>query len=171
LVKFKFDKIKKATRNFSRDNIIGKGGYGNVFKGRLMDGSEVAVKRFKNCSAAGDASFAHEVEVISSVRHVNLVALRDYCIATTSMEGHQRIIVCELMKNGSLHDHLLAGNETKLSWPARQKIALGTAKGLAYLHYGAQPGIIHRDIKANNILAVEERGGFSIILGLINLKN
>ncbi|CAN0890204.1 Probable LRR receptor-like serine/threonine-protein kinase RKF3 [Linum grandiflorum] len=152
LVKFKFDEIKKATRSFSRDNIIGKGGYGNVYKGRLMDGSEVAVKRFKNCSAAGDASFAHEVEVIASVRHVNLVALRGYCIATTSMEGHQRIIVCELMKNGSLHDHLLAGSETKLSWPARQKIALGTAKGLAYLHYGAQPGIIHRDIKANNIL-------------------
>ncbi|CAN0875126.1 Probable LRR receptor-like serine/threonine-protein kinase RKF3 [Linum grandiflorum] len=75
------------------------------------------------------------------------------------------------MKNGSLHDHLLAGNETKLSWPTRQKIALGTAKGLAYLHYEAQPWIIHRDIKANNILAVEERGGFSIFLGLINLKN
>ncbi|CAN1765700.1 Probable LRR receptor-like serine/threonine-protein kinase RKF3 [Linum perenne] len=153
LVKFKFDEIKKATRSFSRDQIIGKGGYGNVYKGRLMDGSEVAVKRFKNCSAAGDASFAHEVEVIASVRHVNLVALRGYCIATTSMEGHQRIIVCELMKNGSLHDHLLAGNESrKLSWPVRQKIALGTAKGLAYLHYGAQPGIIHRDIKASNIL-------------------
>ncbi|KAJ4850749.1 hypothetical protein Tsubulata_050410, partial [Turnera subulata] len=101
LIKYTFDQIKKATGNFSRDNIIGRGGYGNVYKGWLPDGSEVALKRFKNCSAAGDANFAHEVEVIASVRHVNLVALRGYCIATTSFEGHQRIIVCDLMKNGN----------------------------------------------------------------------
>ncbi|WRX08535.1 Protein kinase domain - like 10 [Theobroma cacao] len=155
LVKFTFDEIKKATGNFSRDNIIGRGGYGNVYKGYLPDGSEVALKRFKNCSAAGDASFTHEVEVIASVRHVNLVALRGYCTATTPLEGHQRIIVCDLMKNGSLHDHLFGSMEGRLSWPIRQKIALGTARGLAYLHYGAQPAIIHRDIKASNILLDE----------------
>jgi serine/threonine protein kinase len=155
LVRFKFDEIKKATKNFSRDSIIGRGGYGNVYKGILTDGSEVALKRFKNCSAAGDATFAHEVEVIASVRHVNLVALRGYCTATTPFEGHQRIIVCDLMKNGSLHDHLFGSFEKKMSWPLRQMIALGTARGLAYLHYGAQPGIIHRDIKASNILLDE----------------
>ena len=152
LVKFTFDEIKNATRNFSRDNIIGRGGYGNVYKGYLLDGSEVALKRFKNCSAAGDVSFTHEVEVIASVRHVNLVALKGYCTATTPLEGHQRIIVCDLMKNGSLHDHLFGSMEGRLSWPIRQKIALGTARGLAYLHYGAQPVIIHRDIKSTNIL-------------------
>ncbi|XP_022758106.1 probable LRR receptor-like serine/threonine-protein kinase RKF3 [Durio zibethinus] len=156
LVKFTFDEIKKATRNFSRDNIIGIGGYGNVYKGYLPDGSEVALKRFKNCSAAGDANFAHEVQVIASVRHVNLVALRGYCTATTPLEGHQRIIVCDLMKNGSLYDHLFGSMERRLSWPIRQKIALGTARGLAYLHYGAQPAIIHRDIKASNILLDEK---------------
>ncbi|GFZ13687.1 receptor-like kinase in in flowers 3 [Actinidia rufa] len=134
----------------------GRGGYGNVFKGVLPDGSEVALKRFKNCSVSGDATFAHEVEVIASVRHVNLVALRGYCTATTPYEGHQRIIVCDLMRNGSLHDHLFGMRERKLSWPIRQKIALGTARGLAYLHYGAQPGIIHRDIKASNILLDEK---------------
>ncbi|KAJ8898679.1 hypothetical protein K2173_004713 [Erythroxylum novogranatense] len=155
VVKFTFEEIKKATRNFTRDNIIGSGGYGNVYRGWLDDGSEVALKRFKNCSAAGDASFAHEVEVIASVRHVNLVALRGYCIATTPFVGHQRIIVCDLMKNGSLYDHLFGSMMEKLSWPIRQKIALGTARGLAYLHYGAQPGIIHRDIKASNILLDE----------------
>ncbi|XP_048442963.1 probable LRR receptor-like serine/threonine-protein kinase RKF3 [Pyrus x bretschneideri] len=155
LIKFKYEEISAATKNFSRDNIIGRGGYGNVYKGILDDGSEVALKRFKNCSAAGDANFAHEVEVIASVRHVNLVALRGYCIATTPLVGHQRIIVCDLMKNGSLHDHLFGSFEGKLSWPIRQRIALGTAKGLAYLHYGAQPTIIHRDIKANNILLDE----------------
>ncbi|XP_050366005.1 probable LRR receptor-like serine/threonine-protein kinase RKF3 [Argentina anserina] len=156
LVKFTFDEISKATKNFARENIIGRGGYGNVYKGVLADGSEVALKRFKNCSAAGDANFAHEVEVIASVRHVNLVALRGYCTATTHLVGHQRIIVCDLMKNGSLHDHLFGTFENKLSWPKRQRIALGTARGLAYLHDGAQPSIIHRDIKANNILLDED---------------
>ncbi|KAJ4969178.1 hypothetical protein NE237_015879 [Protea cynaroides] len=155
LIKFTFEEIKQATRNFFRDNIIGTGGYGNVYKGILADGSEVALKRFKNCSAAGDANFTHEVEVIASVRHVNLVALRGYCTATTTYEGHQRIIVCDLMRNGSLHDHLFGSSHKKLSWPVRQKIALGTARGLAYLHYGAQPAIIHRDIKASNILLDE----------------
>ncbi|GLU07483.1 hypothetical protein SLE2022_244390 [Rubroshorea leprosula] len=156
LVKFTFDEIRTATKNFSRDSIIGRGGYGNVYKGVLPDGSEVALKRFKNCSAAGDANFTHEVEVIASVRHVNLVALRGYCTATTPLEGHQRIIVCDLMKNGSLHDHLFGSLEGRLSWPIRQQIALGTARGLAYLHYGAQPAIIHRDIKASNILLDEK---------------
>ncbi|XP_042496062.1 probable LRR receptor-like serine/threonine-protein kinase RKF3 [Macadamia integrifolia] len=155
LIKFSFDEIKQATRNFSRDNIIGKGGYGNVYKGILQDGSEVALKRFKNSSASADASFTHEVEVIASVRHVNLIALRGYCTATTPFEGPQRIIVFDLMSNGSLHDHLFGSIDKKLSWPIRQKIALGTARGLAYLHYGAQPAIIHRDIKPSNILLDE----------------
>ncbi|KAG8389403.1 hypothetical protein BUALT_Bualt02G0225600 [Buddleja alternifolia] len=156
LIRFTFDEIKAATKNFSRATMIGKGGYGNVYKGVLPDGSEVALKRFKNCSASGDDSFTHEVEVIASVRHVNLVALRGYCTATTPLEGHQRIIACDLMKNGSVHDHLFGLVDKKLSWPVRHKIALGTAKGLAYLHYGAQPGIIHRDIKASNILLDEK---------------
>uniref|UniRef100_A0A7N0ZXL8 non-specific serine/threonine protein kinase n=1 Tax=Kalanchoe fedtschenkoi TaxID=63787 RepID=A0A7N0ZXL8_KALFE len=153
LVKFTFEEIKQATRNFNRDYIVGKGGYGNVYRGVLADGSEIAVKRFKNCSVAGDVNFAHEVEVIASVRHVNLVALKGYCTATTKSEGHQRIIVCDLMKNGSLYDHLFGvEEEERLAWPVRERIALGMARGLAYLHYGAQPGIIHRDIKASNIL-------------------
>ncbi|RVX18753.1 putative LRR receptor-like serine/threonine-protein kinase RKF3 [Vitis vinifera] len=86
---------------------------------------------------------------------MNLVVLRGYCTATVPMEGHQRIIVCDLMPNGSLHDHLFGSVGKKLSWPIRQNIALGTARGLAYLHYGAQPAIIHRDIKASNILLDE----------------
>ncbi|KAI3760073.1 hypothetical protein L1987_50463 [Smallanthus sonchifolius] len=157
LIKFTIDGIKEATRNFSRENIIGRGGYGNVYKGVLPDDSEVALKRFKNCSAAGDASFTHEVEVIASVRHVNLVALRGYCIATTPFEGYQRIIVTDLVKNGSLYDHLFGNHSARdnLSWPIRRRIALGMAHGLAYLHHGAQPAIIHRDIKASNILVDE----------------
>ncbi|OWM85397.1 hypothetical protein CDL15_Pgr019021 [Punica granatum] len=154
--RFTIEEIKKATNNFSRENIIGKGGYGNVYKGTLLDGSEVALKRFKNCAAANDSVFGHEVEVIASVRHVNLVALRGYCTATLPLEGHQRIIVCDLMRNGSLYDHLFGSSSCQLlSWPARWRIALGTARGLAYLHYGVQPAIIHRDVKASNILLDE----------------
>ncbi|XP_020586286.1 probable LRR receptor-like serine/threonine-protein kinase RKF3 [Phalaenopsis equestris] len=155
LTKFSLEEIREATGNFSTENIIGMGGYGNVYKGVLKDGTKVAIKRFKNCSAAGDASFVHEVEVIASVRHVNLVGLRGYCTATTPMEGHQRIIVCDLIANGSLHDHLFGYEEMRLSWPARQRIALGMARGLAYLHSSARPAIIHRDIKASNILLDE----------------
>lgn len=156
LVKFTYEEIRKATKNFSRENLVGKGGYGNVYKGILEDGSEVALKRFKNSSAAaaGDATFAHEVEVIASISHVNLVAFKGYCTTTVPMEGHQRVIVSDLMHNGSLYDHLFGSdvNSKKLSWPIRQKIAIGVARGLAYLHYGAQPAIIHRDVKASNIL-------------------
>ncbi|KAH0994764.1 hypothetical protein GBA52_018628 [Prunus armeniaca] len=93
LVKFPFEEIKKATKNFSRENIIGMGCYGNVYKGRLADGSEVALKRFKNFSAGGDEAFAHEVEVIASIRHVNLVTVRGYCTVAVPLQGHQRIIV------------------------------------------------------------------------------
>ncbi|KAK9292329.1 hypothetical protein L1049_020295 [Liquidambar formosana] len=100
LVRFKYEEIKEATLNFSRENIIGKGRYGNVYKGALLDGSEVALKRFKNCSAFEDATFAHEVEVIASVKHVNLVALRGYCTATIPMEGHQRIIAVGYVFSG-----------------------------------------------------------------------
>ncbi|KAK8633742.1 hypothetical protein V6N13_014580 [Hibiscus sabdariffa] len=125
LKKFKIKEIKNATKNFSRENIIGMGRYGNVYKGILSDGSEVAIKRLKNCSVVGDANFVHEVEVIASVRHVNLVALRGFCTATVPVEGHQRLIVCDLMHNGSLYDHLFGSGNKKLSWPIRMKIALG----------------------------------------------
>ncbi|KAI6692521.1 hypothetical protein NL676_020231 [Syzygium grande] len=155
VVRFTLEEIRKATNNFSRDNIIGRGAYGNVYRGMLTDGSEVALKRFKNCSAAGDEAFTHEVEVIASIRHVNLVELKGYCTATVPMEGHQRILVCEMVHSGSLFDHLFGQEQKPLSWPARRKIALGTARGLAYLHYGAQPTIIHRDVKASNILLDE----------------
>ncbi|XVF31271.1 hypothetical protein REPUB_Repub16aG0131300 [Reevesia pubescens] len=171
LIKFKIEEIKIATMNFSRKNIVGMGGYGNVYKGVLPDGSEVAIKRFKNCSVAGDANFVHEVEVIASVKHVNLVALRGFCTATVPLEGHQRIIVCDLMHNGSLYDHLFGLVMKKLSWPVRQMIALGTARGLAYLHHGLHPAIIHRDIKASNILLDETFEPKVADFGLAKIKS
>ncbi|KAM7476975.1 hypothetical protein LguiB_024218 [Lonicera macranthoides] len=155
LVKYKYEEIKKATSKFSRENIIGNGNYGNVYKGVLENGSQVAIKRFKNCSIGGDGTFAHEVEVIASVKHVNLVSILGYCSATVPLEGHQRIIVCDLVQNGSLYHHLFSPETKRLSWPVRLKIALGMARGLAYLHNGVQPAIIHRDVKASNILIDE----------------
>ncbi|KAF5740559.1 putative Receptor-like kinase in in flowers 3 [Tripterygium wilfordii] len=155
ITKFTIEEIKKATNNFSRDKIIGMGGYANVYKGILEDRTMVALKRFKNCSAIGDANFAHEVEVFASVRHANIVTLRGYCTTAAPAEGCQRIIVCDLVQNGSLHDHLFQPGKKKLSWPVRQKIAIGTARGLAYLHFGLNPAVIHRDVKASNILLDE----------------
>lgn len=154
-VEFTLDEIKQATNNLSWENVIGKGRYGNVYKGVLPNGSEVALKRLKNCSASADSSFIHEVEVIASVRHVNLLPLRGYCTTNISLENRHRIIVCDLMKNGSLYDHLFGRGRSMLSWPIRKKIAIGMARGLAYLHHGAQPAIIHRDIKPSNILLDE----------------
>ncbi|KAL3573559.1 hypothetical protein D5086_024172 [Populus alba] len=127
LVTFRIEEIRKATMNFSRHNIIGRGGYENVYKGMLPDGSEVAFKRFKNCSASGAATFAHEVKIIASVRPVNLVSIRGYCTTTVPPEAPQRIIVRDLMRDGSLYNHLFESGKTKLSWPIRQKISLGTA--------------------------------------------
>lgn len=125
VIKFTLEEIKKATKKFSRENLIRCGGYANVYKGILPDGSEVVLKRFKNFSVAGDESFAHEVEIIASVRHASLVALRGYCIATMHPKGHQRIIVCDLICNGSLYDHIFGSGMKKLSWPIGQNIALG----------------------------------------------
>lgn len=157
LVRFTIEDIRAATKNFSRENIVGTGGFGNVYKGVLADGSLVAVKRFKNCSPAGDPEFVHEVDVISSIRHRNLVALRGFCVAPGSLEGHQRILVCEFIPNWSLHDNLFdhRRSERRLDWPIRCQIAVGMARGLAYLHHEIQPAIIHRDIKASNILLDE----------------
>ena len=126
VIKFTLEEIKKATKKISRENLIRCGGYANVYKGILPDGSEVVLKRFKNFSVAGDESFAHEVEIIASVRHASLVALRGYCIATMHPKGHQRIIVCDLICNGSLYDHIFGSGMKKLSWPIRENIALGS---------------------------------------------
>lgn len=148
---YTLDEIKDATSNFSVNNLLGCGGFGSVYKGVLADGTEVAVKKFKNCTHTGDDEFFHEVEVISSVKHRNLVALRGCCVDKSDPRGHQRMIVCDYMVNGSLYDHLFTKN-TSLDWPQRQNIAIGIVKGLAYLHQEVQPAIIHRDIKSSNIL-------------------
>ncbi|KAG9145718.1 hypothetical protein Leryth_011161 [Lithospermum erythrorhizon] len=101
--------------SYEETNVIGNGGYGNFYQGVLPDGSLVAFKRFKKLSEDGEAEFMHELEVIASARHVNLVALRGYCTVSTRLKGYQRILVCALMENGSLHDQLFSSSGEKLS--------------------------------------------------------
>ncbi|KAK6132260.1 hypothetical protein DH2020_034000 [Rehmannia glutinosa] len=148
---FNITELEQATNGFSQKNMIGQGGFGVVYKGTLSDGTEVAVKQILELDSKGDDDFTNEAEIISKIRHRNLLALRGFCV--TSDNG--RYLVYDYMSNGSLDDHIFVKRDKKqqdLSWPQRKNIILDIAKGLAYLHYGIKPAVYHRDIKATNIL-------------------
>lgn len=136
-----------ATNGFSDANLLGQGGFGFVHKGVLPDGTEVAVKQLRDGSGQGEREFQAEVEIISRVHHKHLVSLVGYCIS-----GAHRLLVYEFVPNNTLEFHLHGRSRPTLDWPTRLQIALGSAKGLAYLHEDCHPKIIHRDIKASNIL-------------------
>ncbi|KAG6553394.1 hypothetical protein Mapa_005129 [Marchantia paleacea] len=155
LIMYDFDEIKTATKNFSPKNFVGAGGFGDVYKGVLEDGMEIAVKRMKNVSVEGDAEFVNEVEVINSIRHRNLVILRGCCVDSNTSDGPQRLLIYDYMPNGSLHDYLFGDSTRSLNWIERRRLAVGVAKGISYLHNDTRPPIIHRDIKASNILLDE----------------
>ncbi|CAN1244408.1 Protein NSP-INTERACTING KINASE 1 [Linum perenne] len=150
LRRFQFRELQVATGNFSNKNILGKGGFGNVYKGTLHDGTIVAVKRLKDGNAAGgEIQFQTEVEMISLAVHRHLLKLYGFCITST-----ERLLVYPYMSNGSVASRLkgkLLGKPV-LDWSTRKKIALGAARGLLYLHEQCDPKIIHRDVKAANIL-------------------
>ncbi|KAL7002013.1 hypothetical protein U1Q18_003163 [Sarracenia purpurea var. burkii] len=164
---FKIDDLVKATDNFSQKNFIGRGGFGLVYKGTLQDGTIVAVKRVIESDFQGNEEFCNEVEIISNLKHRNLVPLRGCCVTSEEdgdFEGgeSQRYLVYDYMPNGNLDDHLFCSDSDEnkrdgirkqpLTWPQRKSIILDVAKGLVYLHYGVKPSIYHRDIKATNIL-------------------
>eukprot|EP01018_Ginkgo_biloba_P019372 Gb_05449 [translate_table: standard] len=121
---FSIDDIKEATQNFAPTNLIGEGSFGEVYKGTLPDGQQIAVKRIRNCTPEGDSEFLNEVEIINTIRHRNLVVLRGCCVASDVREGHQRFLIYDYMSNGSLEDHIFGGNKPPLTWPQRKKIAL-----------------------------------------------
>ncbi|KAL7240982.1 hypothetical protein ACSBR2_006582 [Camellia fascicularis] len=149
---FTLKEMEEATNSFSDENLVGKGGFGRVYKGTLRSGGVVAIKKmelppFKE--ADGEHEFRVEVNILSRLDHPNLVSLIGYCA-----DGKHRFLVYEYMHNGNLEDHLNGIGEVKIEWPSRLKVALGAARGLAYLHSGSAIGIpiVHRDFKSTNIL-------------------
>ncbi|KAG7976059.1 hypothetical protein I3843_06G129600 [Carya illinoinensis] len=144
---FTYDELAVATGGFSQANLLGQGGFGYVHKGVLPNGKEIAVKSLKSGSGQGEREFQAEVEIISRVHHRHLVSLVGYCIA-----GSTRMLVYEYLPNKTFEFHLHGKDSPTLDWPTRLKIAMGSAKGLAYLHEDCHPRIIHRDIKGANIL-------------------
>ncbi|KAG8068276.1 hypothetical protein GUJ93_ZPchr0005g15304 [Zizania palustris] len=143
---FSFDELKSCTNNFSDSHEIGSGGYGKVYKGTLVDGTRVAIKRAQPNSMQGAVEFKNEIELLSRVHHRNLVSLIGFCY-----EQGEQMLVYEYISNGTLRENL-TGRGAYLDWKKRLRIALGSARGLAYLHELADPPIIHRDVKSANIL-------------------
>ncbi|XP_074326194.1 putative LRR receptor-like serine/threonine-protein kinase RFK1 isoform X3 [Apium graveolens] len=146
---FSLKHIKAATNNFDAMNKIGEGGFGSVYKGTLSDGKVIAVKQLSSQSRQGNREFLNEVAMISCVQHPNLVKLYGCCI-----EGDQLLLVYEFMENNSLANALFSSenNQLLLDWPTRFKICIGIARGLAFLHEESRLKIVHRDIKATNVL-------------------
>ncbi|THG11783.1 hypothetical protein TEA_010321 [Camellia sinensis var. sinensis] len=146
---FTLRQIIAATKNFDVANKIGEGGFGSVYKGLLLDGTVIAVKQLSSKSNQGNREFVNEIGMISALQHPNLVKLYGCCI-----EENQLLLVYEYMENNSLARALFGPEEHRLTldWPTRNRICIGIAKGLAYLHEESRLKIVHRDIKATNVL-------------------
>ncbi|XP_049391285.1 probable serine/threonine-protein kinase PBL21 [Solanum stenotomum] len=146
---FTFKELALATQNFREANLLGEGGFGSVYKGRLESGLVVAIKQLNLDGLQGHQEFIVEVLMLSLLHHKNLVNLIGYCT-----DGDQRLLVYEFMPMGSLENHLfdLERGKKPLSWSTRLKIASGAAHGLEYLHCEANPPVIYRDLKSSNIL-------------------
>ncbi|XP_074583022.1 putative LRR receptor-like serine/threonine-protein kinase At1g06840 isoform X2 [Curcuma longa] len=144
---FTFEEMVLATRNFCKSAQVGQGGYGKVYKGTLDDGRLVAIKRALEGTLQGSKEFLTEIEFLSRLHHRNLVSLVGYCD-----EQNEQMLVYEFMCNGTLRDHLSEKRKESLSFSERLHIALGSARGILYLHCEADPPVFHRDIKASNIL-------------------
>ncbi|KAD3067164.1 hypothetical protein R6Q59_018741 [Mikania micrantha] len=171
LRKLTFGHLLEATNGFSADTLIGSGGFGDVYKAQLKDGSIVAIKKLIHVTSQGDREFMAEMETIGKIKHRNLVPLLGYCKI-----GEERLLVYEYMKWGSLeavlHDRVKGGNcVPRLDWSSRKKIAIGSARGLAFLHHSCIPHIIHRDMKSSNVLLDEDFEARVSDFGMARLVN
>ncbi|KAJ3697039.1 hypothetical protein LUZ61_000744 [Rhynchospora tenuis] len=149
LKRFAWRELQLATDNFSEKNILGQGGFGKVYKGVLPDNTKIAVKRLTDFGPGGEEAFLREVELISVAVHRNLLRLIGFCTTAT-----ERLLVYPFMENLSVAYKLreFKSHETTLDWPTRHRVAIGTARGIEYLHEHCNPKIIHRDVKAANVL-------------------
>ncbi|KAJ7950594.1 Receptor-like kinase [Quillaja saponaria] len=165
--KVKLSDLLKATNNFSKDNIIGSGRTGTMYKAVLNDGTSLTVKRLQE-SQHSEKEFVSEMATLGSVRHRNLVPLLGFCVAKK-----ERLLVYKNMPNGSLHDQLHSSDSggNAMDWPLRLKAAIGAAKGLAWLHHSCNPRIIHRNISSNCILLDEDFESKISDFGLARLMN
>ncbi|XP_048133380.1 cysteine-rich receptor-like protein kinase 44 [Rhodamnia argentea] len=149
---FDFHTLKKATTNFHPANLLGAGGFGPVYRGKLQDGTFVAVKKLSlEKSQQGESEFLSEARMITSIQHKNLVRLLGCC-----SDGPQRLLVYEYLKNKSLDLIVYGKSDQYLNWNTRFQIIVGIARGLQYLHEDSHLRIVHRDIKASNILLDEK---------------
>ncbi|XP_031266965.1 receptor protein kinase TMK1-like isoform X4 [Pistacia vera] len=161
--------LRNVTNNFSEENILGRGGFGTVYKGELHDGTKIAVKRMEAgiVSEKGLAEFKSEIAVLTKVRHRHLVALLGYCL-----DGNERLLVYEYMPQGTLSRHLFNWKEEglkPLEWTRRLTIALDVARGVEYLHGLAHQSFIHRDLKPSNILLGDDMRAKVADFGLVRL--
>ncbi|KAL8142841.1 hypothetical protein V2J09_015873 [Rumex salicifolius] len=156
LRRFSFREVQIATGNFNPKNILGQGGFGVVYKGCLPNKTMVAVKRLRDPNLTGEVQFQTEVEMIGLAIHRNLLRLYGFC-----MTPQERLLVYPYMPNGSVADRL-RDHCPSLDWSMRMRIATGAARGLLYLHDQCNPKIIHRDVKAANILLDQ---GFEAVVG------
>ncbi|GKV19269.1 hypothetical protein SLEP1_g29554 [Rubroshorea leprosula] len=147
-LQFDFDTIRMATNNFSSMNKLGQGGFGAVYKGKLLSGKEIAVKRLLESSAQGELEFKNEVSLMARLQHRNLVRLLGFCL-----EGNERLLIYEFVPNSSLNHFIFDPiKRLELDCDTRHKIIGGISKGILYLHEDSYYRIIHRDLKASNIL-------------------
>ncbi|CAL5430445.1 unnamed protein product [Camellia sinensis] len=161
--------LKNATNNFSQENILGRGGFGTVYKGELHDGTKIAVKRMESgmVSESGWDQFKSEIVVLNEIQHRHLVSILGYCL-----DGNERLLVYEYMPQGTLSRHLFQWKEeglNPLEWLKRLTIALDVARGVEYLHSLAHQSFIHRDLKPSNILLTDDMRAKVADFGLVRL--